>query len=293
MSAPDCQYTQNEWKNLLNDILLCGTEVVCREHHILEIKGEKSIIPMCFPLITLSKRKLGYRFACAEAAWILSGDNRVDTIKPYSKMIGDFSNDGVFFYGAYGPKILDQLEYIGRALQKDIYSRQAVLTIWREKPSITSSDIPCTLSIQFLVRDGENGELVLHLFDNMRSSDSWLGVPYDWFSFSMVAAYFCLYFHRITGKKLLLGNLYFYAASQHLYTKSFGYSIKDVSDMLFEDKLDFEYEPLDPYEFSSMDEFVDYLWGLARDKERNRNVKWLKELVSFWRKRDLNAKVPL
>lgn len=274
--------TNKEWLRLVSTVLNQGRLVVCRSHEIVEVLGCQSKISMTTPLVVLTDRELGYRFACAEAAWILSGDNRVSTIKPFSPMIESFSDDKVFYFGAYGPKIIDQLEYIGRALKKDLYSRQAVLTIWREKPNMGSNDIPCTISIQFIVREDQYGVPTLHLFDNMRSSDTWLGVPYDWFTFSMVGAFFCLYYRKITGESLSLGNLYFTAGSQHLYTKSFGYSldkVKAVRDWV----VDFDYAPLNWTEFKDEQALIDHLWDLARYKGRTTNYKWLKELKEYWR----------
>lgn len=271
------------WYDLVKEVYENGRKVTCRGHSIREIVGMKSWIPMIYPLVTLKTRKLGYRFACAEAAWILSGDNKVDTIKPFSPMIESFSDDRISFFGAYGPKVIDQLEYINRALTKDLYSRQAVLTIWREKPPI-SNDIPCTISIQFLVRDLGN-KRYLHLIDCMRSSDTWLGTPYDWFTFSMVGAYFCLYFKQTTGIELALGDLYFFTGSQHIYENSFGYSLSDIERVVKSSKTtcDFYYRPLDPYCFDSPQELIDHLWSLARNKTGLPGKPWLAELVEYWR----------
>ena len=44
--------------------------------------------------------------------------------------------------------------------------------------SDATKDTPCTLSLQFLLRDGR-----LNLTTTMRSNDVWTGVPYDMFSF--------------------------------------------------------------------------------------------------------------
>lgn len=268
--------TNKTWKDLLNKIVEEGETVVCRGHEILELRGHRSVIDMKYPLITTTYRKLGYRFACAEAATILSGDNKVSTLTPYSSMINKFSDDKMFFFGAYGPKIVDQLEYIGRTLKNDIYSRQAVLTIWREKPPV-SNDIPCTIAIQFLVREGE-----LHLFDTMRSSDTWLGVPYDWFTFSMLAGYVILYLKEIANLNLKLGKLYFYSGSQHLYTKSFGYTINEVKNCICHTESDFDYAAFDPSEFDSPQMLIEHLWSLARDKKVLMKHKWLKELQTHW-----------
>ena len=122
-----------------------------------------------------------------------------------------FSDDGHILAGAYGPRISRQIPYIVNTLLDDHESRQAVLTIWTERPT-PSKDIPCTISMQFLVRKQS-----LHLIVNMRSNDLWLGMPYDMFSFSMVGIYVALklkpYLQTVPG--LLHVNV----GSMHLYEK--------------------------------------------------------------------------
>jgi thymidylate synthase len=98
----------------------------------------------------------------------LSGDDKVATISPYNGRIADFSDDGMKFFGAYGPKIIAQLPFILDKLRKDPMSRQAGLTIWRESRR-SPKDVPCTVAMFFSVRDGK---LNNHVF--MRSSDAWL-----------------------------------------------------------------------------------------------------------------------
>jgi thymidylate synthase len=75
---------------------------------------------------------------------------------------------------------MDQLPYVLEILREDPDSRQAVLTIWRERPRVTK-DVPCTVMMQFLLRRG-----LLHMHVYMRSNDVWLGTPYDIYNFTLV-----------------------------------------------------------------------------------------------------------
>jgi thymidylate synthase len=183
-----------------------------------ELLQVTSVIDMRRPVVTQPARKLGYRFMAAEAAWILRGDNRVATIKPFSPRIVEFSDDGETFFGAYGPRIKAQLPYVVDKLTQDQSSRQAGIVIFRESPPETK-DVPCTLTLQWMIRGRR-----LHCFANMRSSDIWLGWPYDVFNFTCVTA--CLWrmlrereeFNVSTPSVVLEpGNLYLTAASQHVY----------------------------------------------------------------------------
>jgi len=203
-----------EWCYTAKEILLHGDPAYTRDKAVTEILGKQTSVDMNYPILTQANRELGYKFMFAEAHWILSGDNRVQNIAHYSRMIKDFSDDGVTFFGAYGPKIVSQLGHVVKALQDDDETRQAVINIWRESPP-PSKDIPCTISLQFLVRYNQ-----LHIIDTMRSSDIWLGWPYDIFNMSMVARYVLSYLKEIDREvwdQVTLGKLYLNAGSMHLY----------------------------------------------------------------------------
>lgn len=126
-------------------------------------------------------RNLNYKFMVAEWLWIFFGLDDVQTIAQYNSVMRNFSDDGVILKGAYGPRLRMQWSHVIQTLRHDSQSRQAVITIWTPNPA-PSLDIPCTVSMQFLIRDR-----LLHTIVNMRSSDVWLGLPYDFFAFSMLA----------------------------------------------------------------------------------------------------------
>lgn len=134
-------------------------------------------------LLASQDRKLNYYFGVAEWLWMLLGMNSADVILPFNSMLREFSDDGVYFHGAYGPKLVEQFPYVLKTLKTDPDSRQAVLTIWRERPGSTR-DVPCTVAMQFLVRGGK-----LNMVTTMRSNDAWRGLPYDVFNFTQVQAY--------------------------------------------------------------------------------------------------------
>jgi thymidylate synthase len=161
------------------------------------------------PVLRAPGRKLSYTFMAAEAYWILSGDDRVATIAPYNSHIADFSDDGELFFGAYGTKIISQLPYVVEKLTSDQDTRQAGLTIWRESPPDTK-DVPCTIAVFFSLR---RQTLNAHVF--MRSSDLWLGLPYDIFNFSMLSHLVC----GMLPAHPTPGTLHLTAASSHLYEK--------------------------------------------------------------------------
>lgn len=268
--------TTVEYRLLLEDLIDEGEPTAPRGLLTRELLGYQTVIPMSRPVITDANRAVAYRFMAAEAAWILSGSNRVADIKPYGPHMARFSDDKLFMSGAYGPRVLEQLPYVAAALCRDSATRQAVMTLWRSRPGDTK-DMPCTVSIQFMIRKGR-----FDAFVNMRSSDAWLGVPYDWFSFSMVAAYvFAIISSTQAGDGVRFGNLYFTAASEHLYAEHF-----DKAALVVGNKQDYtfhDYSPLDPAEFSDdPDRLVRHLWAVANKDKGKLESDFLAEVFDFW-----------
>lgn len=209
------------WLNTLDQTLQRGLAVAPRGKLTKEIPQRTIEVFMQRPVLRVPQRKLNYRFMAAEAFWILSGDDTVVGIAPYNPRIADFSDDGMRFFGAYGPKIISQLPYVVRKLNEDPMSRQAGLSIWRENPP-TTKDVPCTVAVFASLREEH---LNLHVF--MRSSDLWLGVPYDVFNFSMLGHYICSLLNETRSEGLIgeggfvqPGTLYLTAASSHLYQEN-------------------------------------------------------------------------
>ncbi len=213
------------WRNLIREVLRDGREISPRGQLTKELPQRTTVVDMRQPVLLSPRRNLSYKFMAAEAYWILSGDDKVASIAPFNKNIADFSDDGEKFFGAYGPKVVTQLDYVVQSLSNDLDTRQAGLTIWRESPP-KSKDIPCTVAIFFSVR---NHRLHAHVF--MRSSDCWLGVPYDVFNFSMLAHLVCAKLHAIGRRHLSPGKLYLTAASCHLYERDF----KAAEECAYED----------------------------------------------------------
>ena len=130
-------------------------------------------------------------------------------------------------------------------------------------------DIPCTLSLQWILRDR-----VLHCVVAMRSSDVWLGIPYDVVAFSCMSAAVAI----TLGPYLVdrLGCLTIVAGSQHLYALDHDAARACVA---CEDPGE-DTSLLDLSEFASEQELVDHLQAVA---DRAPTTKtWLGELWRMW-----------
>lgn len=275
-------HTDAAWVELLAAILANGQDVAAQAtagaagRRSRELMCTRTITNMDQPLLTVARRRLGYRFAVREAAWVLSGDNRVATAP---KELARYSDDGLHLNGAYGPPLRDQLPYLLRTLADDPTSRQAVATIWRPRPG-PSKDTPCTVALQLLVRPAPDRGRLLHVVDTMRSSDVWTGWPYDVFTFSMVGAYAALCLRRLGVTNLRLGRLYLTSGSSHLYEDA----LADAREIVLASHAPREvrlqtalaYAALDLDEFQEPDDLLGCLHSIGRGEGPGH--RWLQEL---------------
>lgn len=165
-------------------------------------------------------RRFGLKFAITEALLLFSSTNKVKYVSHYNKTLKNFSDDGQTLYGSYGLRIADNIEKVVEKLKRDESSRQAVLTILQNNdPFVETKDVPCTLSLQFLIRDNK-----LNMIVNMRSNDIMWGIPYDMFMFSVLQEAIA------NTLEIGLGWYIHRPASLHLYEKHYSLFEKVASD---------------------------------------------------------------
>lgn len=108
-------------------------------------------------------------FHLYEALWMLAGRNDVEALKYYASTIGDFSDDGKTFNGAYGYRWrhakygradfnlqTDQLSIIIDHLKRKPESRRVVLQMWNVEDDLlkidSSKDVCCNTAVYFSIR---------------------------------------------------------------------------------------------------------------------------------------------
>lgn len=166
-------------------------------------------------IVKSEARKMPMRYAVGELLWYLSGSNKLKDIGLFSSAWNRMSDDGETVNSCYGHKIqhfygFDQWQDVINRLKADPNSRQAVIQIKNPRPmSEPTKDTPCTLSLQFLLRDGS-----LNLTTTMRSNDVWTGVPYDMFSFCSMQVMMAM----ILGVDV--GTYTHQAGSLHIYERN-------------------------------------------------------------------------
>lgn len=125
--------------------------------------------------MNLEGRSLREFIGAAECLQLVGQTTDPELMVDQVHKFADYQDDGLF-HGAYGPRVYGQFAKVVDLLLEDPSSRQAVLTIYDSRQDLNADrrDIPCTLSIQFFVRDD-----TLCARTSMRSNDVFLGLPYD------------------------------------------------------------------------------------------------------------------
>ncbi len=213
------------WTNAVRCLLTYGRETPSRVGSTKEILGfSTGLVSIDKTFLLNRRRKLSPTYACAEFLWCMKHTKNIKMIKAYASQYEKFAeNDEAF--GAYGwrfyenltqdsTKMTSQFELLIRHLNETPNSRQAIITLW-EADDLSHAykkdrkDLPCTLSMQFIIRDDN-----LHLIVTMRSNDVWLGLPYDIFAFTCI--------QRLVADTLGVqcGTYTHQVGSLHLYEKN-------------------------------------------------------------------------
>lgn len=169
------------YKEVVCKVLKDGKQIKARNLEAHELLQQTVCIKKPnMNLVYIEGRKFSLLHAIVESMLLVVKENRVASYTVFNKRMAEFSDDGNTLYGAYGYRIADSIWYCIDKLKKDKYTRQAVLTIHKANDvKNESKDIPCTISLQFTIR---NEKLNMHVY--MRSNDVVLGMPYDVFVFT-------------------------------------------------------------------------------------------------------------
>jgi thymidylate synthase len=148
-----------------------------------------------------------------ETLWYLAKSNDLAFIKYYLNAYGRFAEANGTVHGAYGPRMfemrggINQINNVIRILRKKPNSRQAVVQLFNAEDLLKDyKDIPCTCTLQYLVRKG-----ALNVIVHMRSNDAFVGLPHDVFAFTFLQELIA----RALG--LRMGTYLHMVGSLHIY----------------------------------------------------------------------------
>jgi hypothetical protein len=170
-------------------------------------------------------RNINPFFHLFEALWILAGRNDAQWVVNFAGKMGEFSDNGKTFHGAYGKRLrdwaarwegdlymdgLDQLEKVILLLKQDPETRRAVVSIYDPELDLgtNSKDIPCNDTIKFEGRDG-----VLNMIVFCRSNDM------IWGAYGTNAVQFGFLLEYVAGMTgMSVGTYTQISCNYHVYT---------------------------------------------------------------------------
>lgn len=170
-------------------------------------------------------RNMSRRYAAGEYLLYESGTDAVEDFAAYSKTWSKLAIAGKV-NSAYGARIFgkhaeldgkSKWDYALSQLVKNADTKNAVIDI-RQLSDIFAiqPDRCCTLYLQFTIVDN-----TMNLHVCMRSSDAWLGVPYDVFCFSRFLQKMLYQYNKATGNHVQLGTYTHQMLNVHLYEKHY------------------------------------------------------------------------
>ncbi len=143
-----------------------------------------------FPLVTT--KKLYLRGIIHELLWFLKGDTNIKYLNENKVTIWDeWADDKGDLGPVYGKQwrswetrdghTIDQISEVIKLIKKDPDSRRLIVSAWNVGDLSKMAMMPCHLLFQFYVA---NGKLSCQLYQ--RSADSFLGVPFNIASYSLL-----------------------------------------------------------------------------------------------------------
>lgn len=202
-------------RNALERVIAEGQPVLATKGNTVELIG--CTLRLTRPRARLSRSSArGIAFSTlAELCWYLSGTNQVNQIAHYLPRYFDSAEADGHVHGAYGPRLFgsgdkNQIKEVIELLRRKPSTRRAVVQIYdREDARGDYRDVPCTCTMQFLVRYNR-----LTLITYMRSNDLFWGFPHDVFAFTMIQELVA------RSLNLELGDYVHMVGSLHLYDRN-------------------------------------------------------------------------
>ena len=268
---------------------------VVRGYHCWELQ-EPIMIKITNPRsrwVTIPIREWNFFLPYAESLWLALGHNDLKMIQHYLPKMADFSDDGEYLRGGYGPrlrhfngnrvdyryswnkkgipyhrKVVDQYAYIIDCFKKDKYTRQAIISIGdppkdcfdKDGALKRTKDFPCTQSLQFITDSASNK---LNLIVSMRSNDFiWGASAVNIFNFTFIQEYLAHILKLEIGSYFHIVNNFHYYERHEPLIHALATQTNIVDDS-------FQYQ----FKFNDLHEFDSLIQGLGAWEENLRKKK--------------------
>jgi thymidylate synthase len=200
----------------LAEIISTGEAIEVRGSRVQELRNKVTVLQR--PLercLFLPHRGNDIAATIAETVWVLAGRDDIGWLSTFLPRASEFSDDGVRWRGAYGPRLrdwhgVDQIAQNLRVLREEQSTRRAVISLFdADRDFAPSKDIPCNNWLHWLIRDNR-----LHLNIAIRSNDIIWGFSginsFEWSVLQEMMAHWL---------GMNVGDATYLASSFHLYDR--------------------------------------------------------------------------
>ncbi len=205
------------YRDQLGALLTDGEEVTVRGRPTRELLDVATVIRDPRQRVHVVPGRWANPFlALSDSLHVLAGRSDVASLLPYNQRIVDFSDDGEWLYGAYGPRIARQIMPLIERLRANTTDRRAILSIWEERDlQAPTKDPPCNDLVAFKLRNDH-----LHMTVFNRSNDLHWGLyAVNIYQFSILQEYIAARLRVELGTQTHISN------SLHVYTDELGEKI--------------------------------------------------------------------
>lgn len=171
--------------------------------------------------VSAEPRKFKHEFAHKFFEWIWTGESDITKLFGVNDNAKNYSDEDMKGRNtAYGPRFVEQRDRIIEELKRDPDTRRAVINILYPTDSemledsfngLTKVEFPCTIALQFMIR---NGKLNLHVL--MRSNNAVTTLCYDVYNFTHIQMAILQRLQN-EGMDVELGHYYHTAVSMHIF----------------------------------------------------------------------------
>jgi thymidylate synthase len=202
----------------LRDLLVHGQTLTIRDQEVRELRNRLTVLSNPRERCLFVPHRGNDAIAnLAETFWIISGRNDVAWLQHFLPRAADYSDDGLTWRAAYGPRLrnwrgVDQLKAVRDLLLAEAATRRAVMGLYDPGSDfVASKDIPCNNWLHWLNRDGR-----LHLNIGVRSNDIVWG-------FSGVNSFSWSVLHEMMAywTQAAVGEATYLASSFHIYARHY------------------------------------------------------------------------
>lgn len=237
-----CFHQEQQYLNLLKETLLCplrsnrtgiSTYSCFGKNISFDLEDNKVIL--------LDTKRVAWKSVLVELLWFLSGQTSTALLKKYNVKIWD-GNTSRFFLDSTGKYHIetgdigegygwqwrkmgegwggrtgkaDQISYVVNLLKTDPYSRRMIISAWNPLSLPNCALPPCHILCQLYVREHKDKTL-LDMQVYQRSADLFLGVPFNFASYSVLNHILCR-LGSTQSRMYFPGKLFFTFGDAHIY----------------------------------------------------------------------------